>query len=106
MIETTAASFDCRSIDVFETPHLQHVCRIQVQKKLISCLKWHPLLDKSNLSPSRYWLASSSRDAAIHVFNLQKILSTFRLSLVLHLKVVSCKNLAGLVELKILDTRK
>lgn len=84
MNQMTVVSFDCRSIDVFEAPDLQHVCKIQVQKKLLSCLKWHPLMDKYSPSPLSYWLASSSRDPTIHIFNLQKILGTLHVSLVLH----------------------
>ncbi|CAH1777523.1 unnamed protein product [Owenia fusiformis] len=68
---------DDGSVEVFRPPDMKLLCSIQVHRKLVNCLRWHPMYTQggSTVAEQQYWLASGSNESMIHVVNLSKILS-------------------------------
>ena len=71
-----ALGSDDGSIEIFATPKLQILCVLKSFHKLIQSLAWHPLHIGALTAPSAYqlWLATSSNEHDIHVWDLSKIL--------------------------------
>ncbi|KAG1690688.1 Gem-associated protein 5 [Nymphon striatum] len=67
---------DDGSIEIFHAASGSLLCEILVHNKLIQCLKWHPMytsVSGSEKSPHHCWLAASSNNKDIHVFDLNQI---------------------------------
>ncbi len=71
-----ANTWFCRSVDVYRCPELELLCKIQVHRKLVNVIRWHPeyTAQSQELSPSRFWLATGSNEAMVSVVNLQNVL--------------------------------
>lgn len=66
-----------RSIEIRKAGTLQLMCQILVHKKLIQCLSWHPMytaVTGGTKSLHHNWLATSSNENDIHVFDLADVL--------------------------------
>ncbi len=71
-----ADTWFCRSVDVYRCPELELLCKIQVHRKLVNVIRWHPeyTAQSQELSPCRFWLATGSNEAMVSVVNLQNVL--------------------------------
>ena len=69
-----ATGSDDGTIEILKLPHLQLLCTVKSQQKLIQNLKWHPSVNASgNDSKYKSWLAVGSNETDVHVFDLRKI---------------------------------
>ncbi len=71
--------FDFRTIDVYSVPGLTHVCTVQVHKKLINALRWHPhfTAQSEDSLPRRSWLAIGSNETHVSVVDLQNVIGMY-----------------------------
>lgn len=57
-------------------PGFAHVALLQVHRKLVNVIRWHPIFTGDSVVPSPYqhWLATGSNEPTIHVFNLEALM--------------------------------
>ncbi|XP_013417476.1 gem-associated protein 5 [Lingula anatina] len=69
---------DDGSVEVYQTSSMKLLCTVQVHRKLINCVRWHPqhVGTTSSPSPYRHWLACGSNESVIHVCDLGNILES------------------------------
>uniref|UniRef100_T1JBR0 Uncharacterized protein n=1 Tax=Strigamia maritima TaxID=126957 RepID=T1JBR0_STRMM len=62
---------DDGTIEVYEMPSVKRIALIMEIRKLIQCLRWHPTTTNEEIdSPFKFWLAASSNDSSISVYDL------------------------------------
>ena len=65
------------SVEIYAFPSLTHQVTLKTFSKLIQCLSWHPAYigASGDASLMADWLAVSSNETAIHVFDVKKVLA-------------------------------
>ncbi|XP_048244264.1 gem-associated protein 5-like [Haliotis rufescens] len=73
-----AIASDDGSVEICQSGTFKLLCVVQVHRKLINCLKWHPQFtaDKPLGSDCRHWLASGASDALVNVVDLSSTLDS------------------------------
>ena len=61
-----------RTVAILSAPHMKFVCTLIPYKKSVQCLVWHPesTATDSGYSPYQHWLAVSSNEPVIKVYDL------------------------------------
>ncbi|XP_014677624.1 PREDICTED: gem-associated protein 5-like, partial [Priapulus caudatus] len=73
-----AVGNDDGSVQLFRPTALQLVCTLQVHRKLINCLCWHPQFTHASdeVAPLACWLASGSNESNVVVYDLTELIGT------------------------------